>query len=168
VINGSEYASGSISQRHGSADTDPDPDPHENVMDLQHWFVQRSVRRTSSQRRRKTTSSPFHAPSLTGRLSGLSAFQPCGGNVVFKCEIYVTHLLSYYFTAFPQKYEIQKRSILIQTESESSFVVFYSIFLTVTILLLLYIAMPLAVFFATPLCIWIRVFFSRECTPAIR
>ncbi len=27
--------SGSISQRHGSAD--PDPDPHQNVMDPQHW-----------------------------------------------------------------------------------------------------------------------------------
>jgi hypothetical protein len=26
--------SGSISQRHGSAD--PDPDPHQNVMDLEH------------------------------------------------------------------------------------------------------------------------------------
>jgi hypothetical protein len=26
--------SGSISQRHGSAD----PDPHQNVMDPQHWF----------------------------------------------------------------------------------------------------------------------------------
>jgi hypothetical protein len=29
--------SGSISQRHGSADPDPDPDPHQNVMDPQHW-----------------------------------------------------------------------------------------------------------------------------------
>jgi hypothetical protein len=29
--------SGSISQRHGSAD--PDPDPHQNVMDPQHWNV---------------------------------------------------------------------------------------------------------------------------------
>ncbi len=28
--------SGSISQRHGSAD--PDPDPHQNVMDPQHWI----------------------------------------------------------------------------------------------------------------------------------
>jgi hypothetical protein len=28
--------SGSISQRHGSAD--PDPDPHQNVMDPEHWF----------------------------------------------------------------------------------------------------------------------------------
>ncbi len=27
--------SGSISQRHGSAD--PGPDPHQNVMDLEHW-----------------------------------------------------------------------------------------------------------------------------------
>ena len=27
--------SGSISQRHGSAD----PDPHQNVMDPQHWFL---------------------------------------------------------------------------------------------------------------------------------
>ncbi len=32
----SECGSGSISQRHGSAH--PDPDPHQNVMDLQHWF----------------------------------------------------------------------------------------------------------------------------------
>jgi disintegrin and metalloproteinase domain-containing protein 17 len=33
-IEGSESGSGSISQRHGSAD--PDPDPHQNVMDPQH------------------------------------------------------------------------------------------------------------------------------------
>ncbi len=31
---GSEYGSGSISQRHWSAD--PDPDPHQNVMDPEH------------------------------------------------------------------------------------------------------------------------------------
>jgi hypothetical protein len=30
--------SGSISQRHGSADPDPNPDPHQNVMDPQHGF----------------------------------------------------------------------------------------------------------------------------------
>jgi hypothetical protein len=35
-IEGSGSASGSISQRHGSAD--PDPDPHQNVMDPEHWF----------------------------------------------------------------------------------------------------------------------------------
>jgi hypothetical protein len=29
--------SGSISQRHGSAD--PDPDPHQNVMDLQQFYI---------------------------------------------------------------------------------------------------------------------------------
>ncbi len=29
--------SGSINQRHGSADPDPDPDPHQNVMDPQDW-----------------------------------------------------------------------------------------------------------------------------------
>jgi hypothetical protein len=28
--------SGSISQRHGSADPDPDPDPYQNVMDPEH------------------------------------------------------------------------------------------------------------------------------------
>jgi hypothetical protein len=33
-----ETGSGSISQRHGSAD----PDPHQNVMDPQHWFWQRA------------------------------------------------------------------------------------------------------------------------------
>jgi hypothetical protein len=33
---GSGSQSGSISQRHGSADTDPDPP--QNVMDPQHWF----------------------------------------------------------------------------------------------------------------------------------
>ncbi len=33
-IEGSGSASGSISQRHGSAD----PDPHQNGMDSQHWF----------------------------------------------------------------------------------------------------------------------------------
>ncbi len=35
-IAGSGSASGSISQRHGSAD--PDPDPPQNVMDPQHWL----------------------------------------------------------------------------------------------------------------------------------
>jgi hypothetical protein len=30
--------SGSISQRHGSADPDPEPDPHQIVMDPEHWF----------------------------------------------------------------------------------------------------------------------------------
>jgi hypothetical protein len=35
-IAGYGSASGSISQRHGSAD--PDPDPPQNVMDLQHWL----------------------------------------------------------------------------------------------------------------------------------
>jgi hypothetical protein len=30
--------SGSISQRHGSADPDQDPDPHQNVMDPEHCF----------------------------------------------------------------------------------------------------------------------------------
>ncbi len=33
---GSESGSGSISQRHESAD--PHPDPPQNVMDPQHWF----------------------------------------------------------------------------------------------------------------------------------
>ena len=34
--------SGSISQRHGSAD--PDPDPPQNVMDPQHWqYVQTGI-----------------------------------------------------------------------------------------------------------------------------
>jgi hypothetical protein len=33
--------SGSISQRHGSADPDPDPDPPQNVMDPEHcvWLI---------------------------------------------------------------------------------------------------------------------------------
>ncbi len=35
-IEGAESGSGSISQRHGSAD--PDPDPPQNVMDPQHCF----------------------------------------------------------------------------------------------------------------------------------
>ncbi len=35
-IEGSGSESGSISQRHGSAD--PDPDPPQNVMDPQHWL----------------------------------------------------------------------------------------------------------------------------------
>jgi hypothetical protein len=35
-IEGSGSESGSISQRHGSADPDPDPDPHQNGMDPQH------------------------------------------------------------------------------------------------------------------------------------
>ncbi len=36
-IAGSASESGSISQRHGSAD--PDPDPHQNVMDPEHWLL---------------------------------------------------------------------------------------------------------------------------------
>jgi hypothetical protein len=35
---GSESGSGSISQRHGSADPAPDPYPSKNVMDPQHWL----------------------------------------------------------------------------------------------------------------------------------
>jgi hypothetical protein len=35
-IEGSGSESGSISQRHGSADPDQDPDPPQNVMDPQH------------------------------------------------------------------------------------------------------------------------------------
>jgi hypothetical protein len=35
-VNDKRAGSGSISQRHGSAD--PDPDPHQNVMDPQHWL----------------------------------------------------------------------------------------------------------------------------------
>ncbi len=34
---GSGFESGSISQRHGSAD--PDPDPHQNVMDPEHCWA---------------------------------------------------------------------------------------------------------------------------------
>ncbi len=37
-IAGSGSASGSICQRHGSANPDPDPDPHQNVMDPQHCY----------------------------------------------------------------------------------------------------------------------------------
>ncbi len=41
-IEGSRSASGSesgsISQKHWSADPHPDPDPHQNVMDPQHWW----------------------------------------------------------------------------------------------------------------------------------
>jgi hypothetical protein len=37
-IEGSGSASGSISQRHGSAD--PDPDPHQNDMGPEHWFLE--------------------------------------------------------------------------------------------------------------------------------
>jgi hypothetical protein len=35
----SGFESGSISQRHESADSDPDPDQHQNVKDPQHWTV---------------------------------------------------------------------------------------------------------------------------------
>jgi hypothetical protein len=34
---GSGSESGSIGQRHGSAEPDLDPDPHQNAMDPQHW-----------------------------------------------------------------------------------------------------------------------------------
>ncbi len=36
-IAGSASESGSISQRHGSAD--PDPDSHQNIMDTEHWLL---------------------------------------------------------------------------------------------------------------------------------
>jgi hypothetical protein len=39
IIEGSRSKSGSISQRHGSADPDPDLDQHQNVMDPQHSQV---------------------------------------------------------------------------------------------------------------------------------
>jgi hypothetical protein len=35
--------SGSISQRHGSADPEPDPDPHQNVMGPQHCLIESSA-----------------------------------------------------------------------------------------------------------------------------
>jgi hypothetical protein len=40
-IAGSGSESGSISQRHGSAD--PDPDPHQNVMDPEHCTQHRAL-----------------------------------------------------------------------------------------------------------------------------
>jgi hypothetical protein len=43
-IEGCGSASGSIGQRHGSAD--PDPDPHRNVMDPQHCFLPSFFRST--------------------------------------------------------------------------------------------------------------------------
>ncbi len=42
--------SGSISQRHGSAD----PDPHQNVMDPQHWGSDKE-KEVKESRQRKTT-----------------------------------------------------------------------------------------------------------------
>ena len=42
-VNDETTGSGSISQRHGSADPDPDPDQHQNVMDPQHWKFQEKV-----------------------------------------------------------------------------------------------------------------------------
>jgi hypothetical protein len=51
-IAGSGYESGSISQRHGSAD--PDQDPHQNVMDPEHWFKPiQNIKKTDSFRVRK-------------------------------------------------------------------------------------------------------------------
>jgi hypothetical protein len=41
-IAGSGSESGSISQRHGSAD--PDPDPHQNVIDPEHWILGWTIR----------------------------------------------------------------------------------------------------------------------------
>jgi hypothetical protein len=39
AVSGSESGSGSISQRHGSADPDPDPYSPQNVMNPEHWFL---------------------------------------------------------------------------------------------------------------------------------
>jgi hypothetical protein len=40
-IAGSGSESGSICQMHESADPDPDPDLNQNVMDPQHWFLEK-------------------------------------------------------------------------------------------------------------------------------
>jgi hypothetical protein len=45
-VAGSASASGSISQKHGSAD--PDPDPHQNVIDPEHWFAMRHKEMSSN------------------------------------------------------------------------------------------------------------------------
>ena len=41
------FRSGSISQRHGSAD--PNPDPHQNVMDPQQWILSQDPRHCASE-----------------------------------------------------------------------------------------------------------------------
>ncbi len=71
-IAGPGSASGSISQRHGSAD--PDPDPHQTVMDPEHWYkaiplagsVLTLPRQPCSLASFSTTAAPFsHSPRLT-------------------------------------------------------------------------------------------------------
>jgi hypothetical protein len=51
-IAGSGSESGSISQRHGTAD--PDPDPHQNVMDPEHWYSERKCKQNKKQTKNTT------------------------------------------------------------------------------------------------------------------
>jgi hypothetical protein len=73
-IAGSGSESGSISQRHGSANTDPDP--HQNVMDPQHcsqWNCETSTVKdnscvSASLRSKMSDLYPDHDPHLSEKL----------------------------------------------------------------------------------------------------
>jgi hypothetical protein len=57
-IEGSGSVSGSISQRHGSADQDQDPDPHQNVMDPEHCCKLPSFYLNSREKKRDVSITP--------------------------------------------------------------------------------------------------------------
>jgi hypothetical protein len=59
-IAGPGSASGSISQRHGSADPYPDPDPHQNVMDPQHWLEVELQQRVKHHAETRQNFATFH------------------------------------------------------------------------------------------------------------
>jgi hypothetical protein len=64
-IAGSGSESGSISQRHGSAD--PEPDPHQNVMDPQHCCA-RNINRTRRGKKTVVVVMTFHSAARYWRM----------------------------------------------------------------------------------------------------
>ncbi len=85
---GSKYGSGSISQRHGSAD--PDPDPSQNVMDPQHWLEitgLKEIARTKKKRPEELTDEANNIDRITSGLEKTRVFfkktQPSGFFLVF-------------------------------------------------------------------------------------
>jgi hypothetical protein len=87
---GPASASGSISQRHGSADPYPDPDPSQNVMDPQHCYLSLiSVYNSVPTLPYRTIKLPV--PILTGKYKQSSA-QSLLFNSVLRIRIRITNL----------------------------------------------------------------------------
>ncbi len=82
----SGFESGSISQRHGSAD----PDPHPNVMDPEHWYkigLQQDFKSFSGFLRKYVFRIPYvvdHFSALIFKKSGRSFVKQVGSQNIFK------------------------------------------------------------------------------------